>query len=224
MSPDWSEDPTAIPYADKENPQSLNLYGYVGNNPLSRSDSDGHRTVCDPDTYSTDANGTLTVTAGKCHYELDSWDLPGYAFVGLANVMTGHATQGAVQMGWAYLNGLGLAYGPISRLLTGSLVGLNINDSVMGPNATKTLNNIDNNVQTPNQKGGATFDNTGAGGSQKLPSTDSNGNPITYKEYDVQPKQAGNPRTAERLVKGSDGSVYYTTDHYANFTQVRKGR
>jgi RHS repeat-associated protein len=42
MSPDWSDDPDPIPYADLENPQSFNLYGYTGNNPLSAVDSDGH--------------------------------------------------------------------------------------------------------------------------------------------------------------------------------------
>jgi RHS repeat-associated protein len=42
MSPDWSKSPQAVPYANLENPQSLNLYSYVGNNPLSRNDPDGH--------------------------------------------------------------------------------------------------------------------------------------------------------------------------------------
>lgn len=42
MSPDWVEKPEAVPYADLANPQSLNLYQYVNNNPLSRSDADGH--------------------------------------------------------------------------------------------------------------------------------------------------------------------------------------
>lgn len=31
-----------IPFGDIENPQSLNLYAYVNNNPLSRVDTDGH--------------------------------------------------------------------------------------------------------------------------------------------------------------------------------------
>ena len=31
-----------MPYADLNNPQSLNLYGYVLNNPLARFDPDGH--------------------------------------------------------------------------------------------------------------------------------------------------------------------------------------
>ena len=45
MSPDWSAKPEAIPYSKLDNPQSLNLYSYVGNNPLSRFDDDGHATV-----------------------------------------------------------------------------------------------------------------------------------------------------------------------------------
>jgi RHS repeat-associated protein len=41
-SPDWSAVPQPIPYADLTNPQTLNLYSYVRNNPLSQSDQDGH--------------------------------------------------------------------------------------------------------------------------------------------------------------------------------------
>jgi RHS repeat-associated protein len=42
MSPDWADKPTSVPYANFGDPQSLNLYGYVGNNPVSKQDSDGH--------------------------------------------------------------------------------------------------------------------------------------------------------------------------------------
>ena len=42
MSPDWAAKPEAVPYSDLSNPQSLNLYAYVGNNPLSKNDPDGH--------------------------------------------------------------------------------------------------------------------------------------------------------------------------------------
>ncbi len=41
-SPDWSATPEPIPYADLSNPQSLNLYAYVRNNPLSKSGPTGH--------------------------------------------------------------------------------------------------------------------------------------------------------------------------------------
>jgi len=42
MSPDWAEKPEAVPYSELNDPQSLNLYSYVRNNPLSRTDPDGH--------------------------------------------------------------------------------------------------------------------------------------------------------------------------------------
>ena len=40
--PDWAAKPTAVPYAHYGNPQSLNLYGYVQNNPTTFGDPDGH--------------------------------------------------------------------------------------------------------------------------------------------------------------------------------------
>ncbi len=42
MSPDWSAKQDPVPYAKMDDPQSLNLYEYVGNNPLSQADPDGH--------------------------------------------------------------------------------------------------------------------------------------------------------------------------------------
>jgi RHS repeat-associated protein len=56
MSPDWADKPEAVPYSDLANPQSLNLYGYVNNNPLSKADPDGH---CPPGQDC----GKVTVTA-----------------------------------------------------------------------------------------------------------------------------------------------------------------
>jgi RHS repeat-associated protein len=40
--PDWDSKPQAIPYANLANPQTLNLYSYVLNNPLSKADPNGH--------------------------------------------------------------------------------------------------------------------------------------------------------------------------------------
>ena len=42
MTPDWAEKPTNVPYANFGNPQSLNLYSYVQNNPTTTGDPDGH--------------------------------------------------------------------------------------------------------------------------------------------------------------------------------------
>ena len=42
MIPDWSAAPTAVPYSQFSDPQTLNLYAYVRDNPLSKADPDGH--------------------------------------------------------------------------------------------------------------------------------------------------------------------------------------
>ncbi len=42
LSPDWSAKEEPVPYAKLDNPQTLNLYAYVGNNPLIHIDADGH--------------------------------------------------------------------------------------------------------------------------------------------------------------------------------------
>jgi RHS repeat-associated protein len=47
MSPDWSRDPLPIPYSNKRQPQTLNLYRYAGNNPLAEYDLDGHNIFTD---------------------------------------------------------------------------------------------------------------------------------------------------------------------------------
>jgi len=45
MSPDWSAKEEPVPYAKLDDPQSLNLYSYVKNNPLRFVDADGHTDV-----------------------------------------------------------------------------------------------------------------------------------------------------------------------------------
>ena len=62
--------------------------------------------------------------------------------------------------------------------------------------------------------GGKRFQNR----ERRLP-TGSRRNPITYTEYDVNPYN-GNRRDAERLVKGSDGRIWYTSNHYGSFTEI----
>jgi len=42
LSPDWSAKYEPVPYAKLDDPQSLNLYAYVLNNPLNKMDPDGH--------------------------------------------------------------------------------------------------------------------------------------------------------------------------------------
>ena len=42
MSPDWSVKEEPVPYAKMDDPQSLNLYAYLRDNPLAGVDADGH--------------------------------------------------------------------------------------------------------------------------------------------------------------------------------------
>jgi len=57
-------------------------------------------------------------------------------------------------------------------------------------------------------------------GGEQLPKSDASGRPITYREYDVNPRQPGVNRGPERLVVGSNGRAYYTADHYRTFTPM----
>ena len=42
VSADWSAKPVPVPFADFKDPQTLNLYQFVGGNPASKADPDGH--------------------------------------------------------------------------------------------------------------------------------------------------------------------------------------
>ena len=45
-SPDWSAIPAPVPYANLTNPQTLNLYAMVSDNPETFADLDGHCPEC----------------------------------------------------------------------------------------------------------------------------------------------------------------------------------
>jgi guanyl-specific ribonuclease Sa len=86
----------------------------------------------------------------------------------------------------------------------------------------RVLRQIDKTGQAPDgYEGGRTFLNLGRNGEESLPRRDSNGKPVSYHEWDVNPHISGHNRGAERLVTGSDGSAYYTADHYRTFTKIR---
>jgi len=84
--------------------------------------------------------------------------------------------------------------------------------------ATKMLAHVDQNADAPDgYEGGRTFGNF----EKRLPQTDAKGRKVKYREWDVNPLRPGVNRGAERLVTGSDGSAYYTDDHYATFKKIR---
>ncbi|WP_216917316.1 ribonuclease domain-containing protein [Nocardia noduli] len=88
--------------------------------------------------------------------------------------------------------------------------------------AYETLVEIDagrwpDSANAPGTKGGEQWMNRGG----DLPRTDADGRAVTYREWDVNPKQRNRSRDAERIVTGSDGSAWYTGDHYTTFTRMR---
>lgn len=90
------------------------------------------------------------------------------------------------------------------------------------PQAFTTLAEIDNggwpdSANAPGTKGGITWQNRDG----DLAKTTPDGTRITYQEWDVNPKPRGQGRDAERIVTGSDGSAWYTGDHYDSFIRMR---
>jgi RHS repeat-associated protein len=71
MSPDWNDDPEPTPYAELDDPQSLNLYGYARNNPLTNNDPDGHG--CQTTTFRTEFAGQITMQATVTDNSTCSW-------------------------------------------------------------------------------------------------------------------------------------------------------
>ena len=213
-SPDWSADPDPVPYADFQNPQSLNLYSYVLNNPLKSTDPDGHtHQECAPDTSSVDKNGTLTITGGACHDVPDWYDFRinynnwRQKMVSDWNQrIDAHKAPQQKPNAWDVLR-------DINNIMVGMVP---ISGAVQ-----RTLQSIKQTGKAPaGQQGGRQFRNDGRGGGQQLPQQDASGNSIQYREWDVNPKAPGVNRGAERLVTGSDGSAYYTSDHYQTFTKI----
>lgn len=95
-------------------------------------------------------------------------------------------------------------------------------DVPIGPVAEKAHRIADRVLEKgapfPGYKGGRNFENNGKG--MLLPKSNANGS-FTYREWDVNPYTKGVNRGSERLVTGSDGSAYYTTNHYETFTRFR---
>lgn len=82
----------------------------------------------------------------------------------------------------------------------------------------KILKHVDDKGQAPEgYEGGRTFLNA----EKLLPQKDDQGKRIKYREWDVNPHKPGVNRGPERLVTGSNGSAYYTDDHYKTFKKIR---
>lgn len=72
-------------------------------------------------------------------------------------------------------------------------------------------------ADAPGTRGGQTFRNNEG----LLPATGDRGERLRFQEWDVNPKRPGRGRDAERIVTASDGSAWYTLDHYRTFVLIR---
>lgn len=78
MTPDWSAKVEPVPYSELDNPQSLNLYSYVLNNPIYQADADGHAPLglggfenCASNNSSDDCKGQTVADQMKREHEAD---------------------------------------------------------------------------------------------------------------------------------------------------------
>jgi len=217
MSPDWSAQAEPVPYAKMDDPQSLNLYSYMRNNPLSGADPDGHS----PEWWQKFWNGLLgygNVTDAQRDARIEEQRKWLVDNAGDQSTKDHFQNAGGKEIFSAYT--CMQSSSCVQNAIDAGKLALSA--AGVGSNVQKTLNEVDSTGKAPaGQQGGRDFMNDGRGGGQQLPKTDASGNPIKYQEWDVNAKQPGVNRGAERLVTGSDGSAYYTADHYQTFTKIR---
>jgi len=65
LSPDWSAIPEPVPYANLTNPQTLNLYQYVEDDPETFADLDGHTDSGENGQNNNKSAQTSTTTCGQ---------------------------------------------------------------------------------------------------------------------------------------------------------------
>ena len=98
-------------------------------------------------------------------------------------------------------------------------------ESKLSSNAQEMLRKYENHDwkgKPPNIKGELNAGQVHRNKDGILPIYDKQGNIIKYKEYDINPKKPDTSgRDAERFVRGTDESVYYTSDHYKTFIRIK---
>jgi len=151
MSPDFTgaDDgpPEAVPYSDLSDPQSLNLYAYVQNNPLNRFDSDGHDCV----NGSNASNGSILVQTTND----SSACLKGFTYVN-GTVDPNSVTYKNGQLGFNisnYADGSGIA-GSVTMTVGNRADPDTLSAGVLGPASASTWNN---SAGTVNAVGKAEF-------------------------------------------------------------------
>jgi len=124
-TPDWSPIPQPIPYADLSDPQTLNLYSYLRNNPLSRTDPDGHGDVLDFLLGAANAWSSNNLLGAGRQEQTSS--------AGKAGAALGDAVSTAQGVGEMIIGGGGEVLGlALDATGVGSIVGVPINVAAAG--------------------------------------------------------------------------------------------
>ncbi len=140
MSPDWADKPEAVPYSDLANPQSLNLYNYVNNNPLSHADADGHCPECVVQVLDEFA-------ASPAGQQLSAGAAAGWAAAGAALGAAG----GYMQSHWDSIKSAASSI-DWSHYPTSTIDGIPMNQAVMNQDGAKSVPNPNGSKGAPDHQ------------------------------------------------------------------------
>ena len=202
------------------------MFAYCRNNPVNRKDAFGTADVCVED-FNQDNNpfndlGNPTGSGGgSCSY---CFGAPSYSsststsyYGSNPYYSTGtSSTYNTTTSSAGSTGGCGsysTNYGSASTQM-----GYNTSPITIPSAAWDVLKHISTHNGAPptGYKGGKIFLNDGRDGGQVLPDRG-----MPYRKYDIYPKGAlSGGRGKERIVCGSDGSAWYTNDHYFSFTEM----
>ncbi|MGH1436755.1 MAG: RHS repeat-associated core domain-containing protein [Lewinella sp.] len=198
---------------------STNLYVFGGNNPVMNIDPSGrfwdiildglfividivdigYQYVSygevDPISYA-----SLSADAGAAL-------IPGVTGAGLA-VRAGNTTIKATSTATKVLKTAGKVKVENARIID----RVNGIDEIRNVDVTNTINRIKSGGKNPHKNDGTIFKNR----ENRLPTQQ----PGYYKEY-VHPTNGIKGAGAQRIIKGNDGSMWYSPDHYRTFIQIK---
>ena len=104
LSPDWSAKVEPVPYAKLGDPQTLNLYAYVRNNPVGFLDADGHYTCSDSSNCDSKQDAEFAKSLSGARAALNASSLSGEDLLNAKNALDSYGaanTNNGVTVGFA---------------------------------------------------------------------------------------------------------------------------